>query len=74
MEWIESNSCTRRIMQKLTLKTNDDFQVFYLNGKPFHERKSDDEIDSFLRKLGLEFGFTFSYDGELTQEEMEKFS
>jgi len=57
---------------KLTMKSNEYFQGFYLNGKPFYGRKHDDDIVFLLEELAKHCGFKFNYDGNLSEPEMDK--
>ena len=57
----------------ITMKSNEYFQAFYLDGKPFYGRRPDDDITDLLMALAKQFDFDFKYIGDLSQKEMENF-
>ena len=59
----------------LTMKSNEWFQIFYLDNQKIFGRKHNDDIVFLLETIAKKCpnGFNFKYDGHLSQNEMEQF-
>jgi hypothetical protein len=70
-------SITKNVPRKphLTMKSNEYFQAFYVDGKSIYGREPDNDIVYVLEEIAAHCpdGFTFEYAGDLSEKEMDNF-